>query len=151
LRIDPVHGDLDYEISGLRNQVRHLKNVASEIESEAKNQNEFINQLQMTLIKAQAGVKNNARKLNKSIIESGSSHVLHNLVMGSREEVVNAAGAEAPTATKVSPSAKKALLILNCILLAVGNSGGPLIMRYTSYTVASVYGSRLSSRLPVGH
>ncbi|GKB48117.1 bet1-like protein, partial [Tanacetum coccineum] len=61
LRIDPVHGDLDYEISGLRNQVRRLKNVASEIESEAKNQNEFINQLQMTLIKAQAGVKNNAR------------------------------------------------------------------------------------------
>ncbi|GKA44869.1 purine permease 3-like protein, partial [Tanacetum coccineum] len=115
LRIDPVHGDLDYEISGLQNQVRRLKNVASEIESEAKNQNEFINQLQMTLIKAQAGVKNNARKLNKSIID--------------REEVVNAAGAEAPAATKVSPSAKKALLILNCILLAVGNSGGPLIMR----------------------
>ncbi|GKD33763.1 purine permease 3-like protein [Tanacetum coccineum] len=49
--------------------------------------------------------------------------------MGSREEVVNAARAEAPAATKVSPSAKKALLILNCILLAVGNSGGPLIMR----------------------
>ncbi|GJY31613.1 bet1-like protein [Tanacetum coccineum] len=112
LRIDPVHGDLDYEISGLRNQVRHLKNVASEIESEAKNQNEFINQLQMTLIKAQAGVKNNARKLNKSIID--------------REEVVNAAGAEAPAAAKGSPSAKKALLILNCILLAVGNSGGVL-------------------------
>ncbi|PWA84966.1 target SNARE coiled-coil-like domain-containing protein [Artemisia annua] len=77
VRIDPVHGDLDYEISGLQNQVRRLKNVASEIESEAKNQNEFINQLQMTLIKAQAGAKNNMRKLNKSIIQSGSSHVLH--------------------------------------------------------------------------
>ena len=49
--------------------------------------------------------------------------------MGSLEEVVDAAGREAPAATKVSPSAKKALLILNCILLSVGNSGGPLIMR----------------------
>ncbi|KAL4589966.1 hypothetical protein LXL04_002879 [Taraxacum kok-saghyz] len=74
LRIDPMHDD---EISGLRKQVRQLKNVASEIESEAKFQNEFINQLQMTLIKAQAGVKNNMRKLNKSILQSGSTHVLH--------------------------------------------------------------------------
>ncbi|KAK1435459.1 hypothetical protein QVD17_01222 [Tagetes erecta] len=32
-------------------------------------------------------------------------------------------------ATKVSPAAKKALMILNCILLSVGNCGGPLIMR----------------------
>ncbi|XP_076946583.1 bet1-like protein At4g14600 [Bidens hawaiensis] len=77
LRIDPMHGDLDDEISGLRKQVRQLKNVASEIESEAKFQNEFINQLQMTLIKAQAGVKNNMRRLNKSIVQSGSSNVLH--------------------------------------------------------------------------
>ncbi|KAI3819865.1 hypothetical protein L1987_13717 [Smallanthus sonchifolius] len=77
LRIDPMHADLDDEISGLRKQVRQLKNVASEIESEAKYQNEFVNQLQMTLIKAQAGVKNNMRKLNKSIIQSGSSNVLH--------------------------------------------------------------------------
>ncbi|KAL8225485.1 hypothetical protein R6Q57_018042 [Mikania cordata] len=68
LRIDPMHADLDDEISVLRKQVKQLKNVASEIESEAKFQNEFINQLQMTLIKAQAGVKNNMRKLNKSIV-----------------------------------------------------------------------------------
>ncbi|GJW17565.1 bet1-like protein [Tanacetum coccineum] len=33
--------------------------------------------LQMTLIKAQVGVKNNMRKVNKSIVQSGSSHVLH--------------------------------------------------------------------------
>ncbi|KAD6119550.1 hypothetical protein E3N88_10821 [Mikania micrantha] len=45
LRIDPMHADLDDEISGLRKQVKQLKNVASEIESEAKFQNEFINQL----------------------------------------------------------------------------------------------------------
>ncbi|KAI3689197.1 hypothetical protein L2E82_47148 [Cichorium intybus] len=77
LRIDPVHADLDDQISGLHKQVKLLKNVASEIEFEAKNQNEFINQLQMTLIKAQAGVKNNMRKLNKSIIQSGVNHVLH--------------------------------------------------------------------------
>ncbi|MFS7938137.1 putative BET1-like protein [Helianthus anomalus] len=54
-----MHADVDDEISGLRKQVRQLKNVASEFESEAKLQNKFINQLQMTIIKAQAGVKNN--------------------------------------------------------------------------------------------
>ncbi|CAI9291691.1 unnamed protein product [Lactuca saligna] len=74
LRIDPVHADLDDHIGGLYKQVRQLKNVATEIELEAKNQNEFINQLQMTLIKAQAEVKNNMRKLNKSIIQSGANH-----------------------------------------------------------------------------
>ncbi|KAL3371614.1 hypothetical protein AABB24_008251 [Solanum stoloniferum] len=71
LRIDPMHGDLDDEITGLRKQ------VAQEIESEAKYQNDFINQLQMTLIKAQAGVKNNMRRLNRSIIQEGSNHVMH--------------------------------------------------------------------------
>ncbi|XP_076916962.1 bet1-like protein At1g29060 [Bidens hawaiensis] len=72
-----MHADLDDEINGLHNQVKQLKNVASEIESEAKNQNELISQLQMALMKAEAGVKNNMRKLNKSIIQSGSNHVLH--------------------------------------------------------------------------
>ncbi|KAI3504971.1 hypothetical protein L1887_26799 [Cichorium endivia] len=32
-------------------------------------------------------------------------------------------------ASKVNPSAKKALLILNCILLSLGNCGGPLSLR----------------------
>ncbi|KAD4584685.1 hypothetical protein E3N88_22335 [Mikania micrantha] len=50
LRIDPMHADLDDEISGLRKQVRQLRNVASEIESEAKYQNEFINQLEGILL-----------------------------------------------------------------------------------------------------
>ncbi|KAK4352352.1 hypothetical protein RND71_027870 [Anisodus tanguticus] len=77
LRIDPMHGDLDDEITGLRKQVKQLRNVAQEIESEAKYQNDFINQLQMTLIKAQAGVKNNMRRLNRSIISEGSNHVMH--------------------------------------------------------------------------
>ncbi|KAJ8426645.1 hypothetical protein Cgig2_029829 [Carnegiea gigantea] len=62
LRIDPMHADLDNEIMGLRSQVKKLKNVsfvysnqifmsqaaslvAQEIHSEAKYQNEFVNQL----------------------------------------------------------------------------------------------------------
>ncbi|KAK9096996.1 hypothetical protein Sjap_022493 [Stephania japonica] len=77
LRIDPMHGELDDHISGLHKKITKLKSVAQEIESEAKYQNDFINQLQMTLIKAQAGVKNNVRRLNKSIVQQGSNHVLH--------------------------------------------------------------------------
>ncbi|XP_010272960.1 PREDICTED: bet1-like protein At4g14600 [Nelumbo nucifera] len=77
LQIDPVHGDLDEEITGLRKQIKQLKNVAQDIGSEAKFQNDFITQLQMTLIKAQAGVKNNMRRLNKGIIQQGSNHVFH--------------------------------------------------------------------------
>ncbi|GKV09426.1 hypothetical protein SLE2022_325630 [Rubroshorea leprosula] len=77
LRIDPMHGDLDDEITGLRSQVRQLRNVAHEIGSEAKFQKDFLEQLQMIMIKAQAGVKNNIRKLNKSIIKNGSNHIVH--------------------------------------------------------------------------
>lgn len=77
LRIDPVHADLDEEVTGLHTKIRQLKHVAQEIESEAKFQNDFINQLQMTLMKAQAGVKNNVRVLNKSIIQHGSNHIVH--------------------------------------------------------------------------
>nr|XP_043636315.1 purine permease 1-like [Erigeron canadensis] len=35
----------------------------------------------------------------------------------------------APTTTKTTPTAKKALLILSCILLSIGNCGGPLVTR----------------------
>ncbi|KAL5558552.1 hypothetical protein UlMin_034763 [Ulmus minor] len=77
LRIDPMHGELDDEITGLRSQVRKLRNVAEEIGTEARFQNDFLNQLQMTLIKAQAGVKNNVRRLNKSIIQNGGNSVVH--------------------------------------------------------------------------
>ncbi|OWM80967.1 hypothetical protein CDL15_Pgr006998 [Punica granatum] len=58
LQIDPMHGDLDDEIGGLRNQVRQLRN-------------------QMIMIKAEAGVKNNVRRLNKSIVQYGSRNVMH--------------------------------------------------------------------------
>ncbi|KAJ4833930.1 hypothetical protein Tsubulata_038715 [Turnera subulata] len=77
LRIDPMHADLDEEITGLYGQVRQLRNVAQDIGSEAKYQKDFLDQLQMTVIKAQAGVKNNIRKLNQSIIKNGSNHVVH--------------------------------------------------------------------------
>ncbi|ONI35269.1 hypothetical protein PRUPE_1G526600 [Prunus persica] len=80
LRIDPMHADLDDEITGLRSQVRRLRNVAQDIEAEAKFQNEFLNQLHMTLMKGQAGLKNNVRRLNKSIVQSGANHVVHVVV-----------------------------------------------------------------------
>lgn len=80
LRIDPMHADLDDEISGLRRQVRQLRNVAQEIESEATFQNDFLNQLQMTLIQAQSGLNRNMKRLNRSIIQHGSSHIVHVVV-----------------------------------------------------------------------
>ncbi|KAK9098051.1 hypothetical protein Syun_025096 [Stephania yunnanensis] len=45
LRIDPMHGELDDHITGLHKKITQLKSVAQEIESEAKYQNDFINQL----------------------------------------------------------------------------------------------------------
>ncbi|XP_057532744.1 bet1-like protein At4g14600 [Amaranthus tricolor] len=77
VRIDPLHADLDDEILVLRSQVHKLRHVAQEIHSEAKYQNEFMDQLQMTLIRAQASLKNNMRRLNSSIVRSGSNHVMH--------------------------------------------------------------------------
>ncbi|GLT93749.1 hypothetical protein SLE2022_115240 [Rubroshorea leprosula] len=77
LRIDPMHADLDDQITGLHSQVRQLRNVAQEIGSEAKFQKDFLEQLQMTMIRAEAGLKNNIRKLNKSIIKNGSNHIVH--------------------------------------------------------------------------
>lgn len=77
LQIDPIHDDLDDQITGLHHKIRRLKGVAQEIGTEAKFQNDFISQLQMTLVKAQAGVKNNMRRMNKSIIQNGSNHVMY--------------------------------------------------------------------------
>ncbi|CAL0327355.1 unnamed protein product [Lupinus luteus] len=75
LRIDPM--DMDDEITGLRGQVQKLRHVAEEIGTEVKYQKDFLEQLQTTMAKAQAGVKNNLRRLNKSIIRNGSNHVVH--------------------------------------------------------------------------
>ncbi|XP_048130903.1 bet1-like protein At4g14600 isoform X3 [Rhodamnia argentea] len=75
LQIDPVDGGLDHEVGGLCRQVHQLRNVAQEIDREAKFQNDMLNQLQLTLIKARAGVKNNVRRLYKSIVQDGSNNV----------------------------------------------------------------------------
>ncbi|GMY07004.1 bet1-like protein At4g14600 [Fagus crenata] len=80
LRIDPMHADMDDEITGLRSQVKKLRHVAEEIGTEARFQKDFLNQLQMTVLKAQAGVKNNVRRLNKSIIQHGSNHIVQVVV-----------------------------------------------------------------------
>uniref|UniRef100_A0A2C9U124 t-SNARE coiled-coil homology domain-containing protein n=1 Tax=Manihot esculenta TaxID=3983 RepID=A0A2C9U124_MANES len=45
LRIDPMQGDFDDEISGLRSQVRQLRDVAQEIGTEAKFQKDFLDKL----------------------------------------------------------------------------------------------------------
>ncbi|MCL7025452.1 hypothetical protein MKW94_023166 [Papaver nudicaule] len=76
VRVDPMN-ELDQEVDGLRSKLSMLKNVAQEIGNEAKYQSDLISQLQMTVIKAQAGVKNNMRWINKKIIQSGSSHLYH--------------------------------------------------------------------------
>ncbi|XP_024314429.1 bet1-like protein At1g29060 isoform X1 [Brachypodium distachyon] len=62
---------------GQGNVVHAVIPVANEIKSEAKLQSDFISQLQMTLTKAQAGVKNNMGKINKKIIQNGSNHLVH--------------------------------------------------------------------------
>ncbi|CAN0877305.1 Bet1-like protein At4g14600 [Linum grandiflorum] len=77
LRIDPMSADFDDEITGLRSQVKQLRNVAQDIGTEANFQKDFLDQLQMTVIKAQASVKNNIRNLNKSMVKSGSNHIVH--------------------------------------------------------------------------
>ncbi|CAJ1974056.1 unnamed protein product [Sphenostylis stenocarpa] len=69
--------DFDDEITGLRGQVRKLKSVAEDIGTEVKYQRDFLEQVQTTMLKAQAGVKNNLRRLNKSIIQNGANHVVH--------------------------------------------------------------------------
>ncbi|XP_024027943.1 bet1-like protein At1g29060 [Morus notabilis] len=81
LRIDPLHGDLDEEISGLHSQVRRLKAVAQEIETETKAQNDLISDLQITLSQAGAGVKNGMKRLNRTIQQS-SNHIVHVIVFG---------------------------------------------------------------------
>ncbi|KAK7282866.1 hypothetical protein RIF29_11957 [Crotalaria pallida] len=78
LLIDPLN--MDDEITGLRGQVKRLRNVAEDIGTEVKSQKDFLEQLQTTMAKAQAGVKNNLRRLNKSIVRSGSNHIVHVIV-----------------------------------------------------------------------
>ncbi|PNX96491.1 bet1-like protein [Trifolium pratense] len=87
LRIDPV-GDLDDEITGYTMgffvvnlnplvpeegdscNTKFGRRVAEEIGTEVKSQKDFLEELQMTMAKAQAGVKNNLRRLNRSIVRN---------------------------------------------------------------------------------
>ncbi|CAI0463811.1 unnamed protein product [Linum tenue] len=77
LRIDPMSADFDDEITGLRSQVRQLRNLVIDAASNPTLWHYRLIEQQMTLIKAQASVKNNIRKLNKSIIKNGSNHIVH--------------------------------------------------------------------------
>ncbi|KAJ7561570.1 hypothetical protein O6H91_03G033800 [Diphasiastrum complanatum] len=77
LRIDPLHGDLDEEIHGLQHKVALLKNIAQDIEVETKYQNDLLNQLEATMLKAQAGLKNTMNRLNRALTQHGSNHVMH--------------------------------------------------------------------------
>ncbi|XVE86840.1 hypothetical protein DITRI_Ditri18aG0067500 [Diplodiscus trichospermus] len=80
LRIDPIHADLDEEISGLHKQVTQLKHVAQEIETEARIQNDMVSDLQMLLSRAQAGVKNGMKRLNQTVAQQGSNHILQVII-----------------------------------------------------------------------
>ncbi|XVF59071.1 hypothetical protein PTKIN_Ptkin07bG0245400 [Pterospermum kingtungense] len=82
LRIDPIHADLDEEISGLHKQVTQLKHVAQEIETEARIQNDIVSDLQLLMSRAQAGVKNGLKRLNRSVDLQRSNHVLQVIIFG---------------------------------------------------------------------
>ncbi|KAI3970223.1 hypothetical protein MKW92_052710 [Papaver armeniacum] len=80
IRIDPMNADLDEQVSGLRSKISQLKNVAQEIGSEAKYQSDLISQLQMAVIKGQAGVKNNMKWIDKRTVQNGLNHVFHVMI-----------------------------------------------------------------------
>uniref|UniRef100_A0A2P2JE87 Bet1-like protein At4g14600 isoform X1 n=2 Tax=Rhizophora mucronata TaxID=61149 RepID=A0A2P2JE87_RHIMU len=82
VRIDPVHAELDEEILGLHRQVSQLKQVAQEIETEARIQNDIVSDLQRLMSNAQAGVKHGMRRLNRTINQQRSNHVLQVITFG---------------------------------------------------------------------
>eukprot|EP00257_Ricinus_communis_P023695 XP_015583745.1 bet1-like protein At4g14600 isoform X1 [Ricinus communis] len=82
LRIDPVHADLDQEILGLHKQVSQLKSVAQEIETEARIQNDIISDLQRLMSNAQVGVRSGMRRLNRTVVQQRSNHILQVIIFG---------------------------------------------------------------------
>ncbi|XVF15267.1 hypothetical protein REPUB_Repub09cG0136300 [Reevesia pubescens] len=82
LRIDPIHADLDDQILGLHKQVTQLKHVAQEIENEARIQNDIVTDLQMLMSRAQAGVKNGMKRLNRTVAQQRSNHILQVILFG---------------------------------------------------------------------
>ncbi|KAI3873225.1 hypothetical protein MKX03_024984 [Papaver bracteatum] len=77
IRIDPMNADLDEEVSDIRSKISQLKKVAQEIGSEAKYQSDLISQLQMAVIKSQAGLKGNMKWIDKKAIQTGLNHLFH--------------------------------------------------------------------------
>ncbi|KAL3512767.1 hypothetical protein ACH5RR_025484 [Cinchona calisaya] len=76
LQIDDLEkGQLNPGVTDLRQQVRQLRNASQETEAEGKCRKNSFNPLQKTFIKAQAGLKNNMKRLNLSIVRGGSNHV----------------------------------------------------------------------------
>ncbi|WCJ31953.1 Target SNARE coiled-coil domain protein [Euphorbia peplus] len=82
LRIDPLHADLDHQILGLHQQVTLLKNVAQEIETEARLQNGIISDLQRLVSNAEAGVKSGMRRLNRTVAQQKSNQILQVIIFG---------------------------------------------------------------------
>ncbi|XP_027124581.1 bet1-like protein At4g14600 [Coffea arabica] len=74
---DLEQGALDYGVTDLRGQVRKLRNVSYEIEAEAKYHRNLVKVLKLPLVRAQAALKNNSRRLNQRIVRDGSDHVKH--------------------------------------------------------------------------
>ncbi|GJP36433.1 hypothetical protein CLOM_g20941 [Closterium sp. NIES-68] len=77
LQVDPIRAGLDQEIGSLRDQVSKLKRVAGDIALETKQQNEILTQLEHTMAKARAAVRNTMRKVDRHLKGSGSAHLLH--------------------------------------------------------------------------
>ncbi|KAK1436374.1 hypothetical protein QVD17_02153 [Tagetes erecta] len=63
--------------------------------------------------------------INPQKINTNNSNNMEN----NKQTTITTTTTIAPMTSKVSPAARNTLLILNCILLSVGNCGGPLIMR----------------------
>eukprot|EP00270_Netrium_digitus_P021150 TRINITY_DN892_c0_g1_i1.p1 TRINITY_DN892_c0_g1~~TRINITY_DN892_c0_g1_i1.p1 ORF type:complete len:125 (+),score=24.82 TRINITY_DN892_c0_g1_i1:149-523(+) len=80
VQVDSFHTEFDSEISSLRGKVSLLKQVASDITLENRNQNELLEQLESTVQKARVAVKNTMRKINRSLASSGSSHLIHVII-----------------------------------------------------------------------
>ncbi|KAK6237927.1 hypothetical protein QUC31_003396 [Theobroma cacao] len=56
--------------------------VAQEIETEARIQNDIVSDLQMLMSRAQAGVKNGMKRLNRTVAQQRSNHILQVIIFG---------------------------------------------------------------------
>eukprot|EP00210_Caulerpa_lentillifera_P009232 g8801.t1 len=68
--------DFDREIDGLRSQVGRLKHVTRSIHSEAKEQNQFMDQVSEIMEQSQIALKRASKKLRKVYDQSKGNHLL---------------------------------------------------------------------------